>query len=433
MGERQKLPTVHEAWLPREHALHRPRHGGRQLTALISALLFFVTPTMLWVFGVRPAEIENHRLAGFPSLASGWAFFTGLPTWATDQLSFRSGAIQAADGISRGLFGESAPLDQGPPPAAGPIPGQSPPKDGTVPGQPSQPGAAGYQRVVQGSDGWLYFGFDADAKCHPTRPLTDTINKVNELRKAVEASGRKFVFVVAPDKSTMVPQFLPSSYPGKECSQAAEGPTWNGLVGQARSVDLRPELTASERRIGRPVYSSNDTHWRDEGSLVMTRGIADAIEPGVTRTWVSAPLKQYDLTADLPPLLGKQGVKTNTAYSLKPDGFVDRAGVATNDIDTPDIRRASPLVGTVDKRVLLLGDSFTKAASGYLPAAFTNLTMLAHSSNKIGLDATMNALVNSEVVVLEAVERNVSAGVVDFASDQFIQAAQAKLAANPLR
>jgi hypothetical protein len=87
------------------------------------------------------------------------------------------------------------------------------------------------KRVVQGADGWLYYGFDADAKCQRTHPLSETIGKLNERRKAVEDSGRKFVFVVPPDKSTMVPQFLPASYPGKDCAKAAEDPTWNQLVG----------------------------------------------------------------------------------------------------------------------------------------------------------------------------------------------------------
>ncbi|MFD2398456.1 hypothetical protein ACFSVJ_19220 [Prauserella oleivorans] len=117
-----QLPAVHEAWLPREHALHRPRHGGRQLTALISAVVFFTAPTLMWVFGARPGEIENHKLAGFPSIADGWSFFTDLPAWATDQLVFRAGAIDAADAISRSLFGEPAPFGQGSR-DTGPIPG----------------------------------------------------------------------------------------------------------------------------------------------------------------------------------------------------------------------------------------------------------------------------------------------------------------------
>ena len=92
-----ELPPVHEAWLPREHSLHRPRHGKRQLTALISALVFLATPTLMWVAGMRPSEIENHELASFPGVGDGWGLFTGLEGWATDNLVFREEAISTAD------------------------------------------------------------------------------------------------------------------------------------------------------------------------------------------------------------------------------------------------------------------------------------------------------------------------------------------------
>src|SRR5262249_10528423 len=157
-----QLPAVHEAYLPREHALHRPRHGKRQLTALICALLFFTTPTLLWVVGVRPTEIENHKLAGFPRVGNGFGFFTGLPQWALCQRALRASAINAADGVSRSVFGEEAPLDQGPSSDAGPIPAPPLQQPGApnAPTAPSLPGSsqAGYRKVVQGLDGWLYYG-----------------------------------------------------------------------------------------------------------------------------------------------------------------------------------------------------------------------------------------------------------------------------------
>ncbi|GAA3556487.1 hypothetical protein GCM10022222_45140 [Amycolatopsis ultiminotia] len=438
MSEPPQLPAVHEAFLPREHSLHRPRHGRRQLIALVSALLFFATPTLLWVVGVRPGEIENHKLAGFPSLADGFRFFTGLPDWATDQLSFRAGAIDAAGGISRGVFGEEPPLDQGSAANSGPIPApplQQPgaPKNG--PSVPSLPGTsqAGYRNVVQGLDGWLYYGYDAEAKCAPAQDVDTTMKKVDELRAAVEASGRKFVFVVTPDKSTMVPQFLPASYPGKDCSQAASANDWYKITTEGHSLDLRPELAASAARVGRPIYAPNDTHWRDEGGLVLARTLANAVRPGATDSWVSAPSGQYDAVADLPLLLGKTGVKTNTMYTLRPDGVTDRASEFLGNIDQPVHRSSPPLSGTIDRRTLIYGDSFSLASSRYLDAAFTNLTYLAYSTEKTPQAQAVDQFVNSEVVVLQAVERNVSGGLVPFTDDGFIKSVKTALAQHPIR
>jgi alginate O-acetyltransferase complex protein AlgJ len=426
----QQLPAVHEAWLPREHALHRPRHGGKQLTALISALVFFATPTLLWVVGARPAEIENHRLAGFPSMAQGWAFFTSLPTWATDQLTFRAAAIGAADAISQAIFGESAPRDEGPSSGAGPLPGSPP--GGGEPGEQSSPAdQAGYRQVIEGKNGWLYFGTDAEAKCAPTHPLEDSLARIAQLKTIVESSGRKFVWIVPPDKSTMVPQFLPSSYPGKDCHQAAEAPTWAQLDA-AGAMDVRTQVQQSATQLGRPIYPPNDTHWTDEGGMIMTRAVADAVQPGVTRTWQSTAVGSYTVPADLPPLLGRRGDKTNLLYDLRPDGVTDRAGKISV-IDTPVTQSLTPLTGTVDKKTLVYGDSFTMASSRYLVGAFSNLTMLAYSTNKTSQSQAIDAFVNSEVVVLETVERNVSGGALPFFNDGLLNELRTQLTEHPVR
>ncbi|WP_033294389.1 alginate O-acetyltransferase AlgX-related protein [Amycolatopsis jejuensis] len=437
MSEPPQLPAVHEAYLPREHALHRPRHGKRQLTALISALVFFTTPSLLWVVGVRPSEIENHKLAGFPRLSAGFAFFTGLPNWATDQLSFRAGAIATASAISQTFFGEDAPLDQSPAASSGPIPApplQQPGAPNAGPA-PSLPGSSqgGYRKVIQGSDGWLYYGYDTESKCAPTQDIDTTLKRVDELRAAVEASGRKFVFVVTPDKTTMVPQYLPASYPGKECSQEAAPNNWYKITTVGHSLDLRPALAAAAARAGHPIYAPNDTHWQDEGGLVLTRAVADAVKPGTTNTWTSTKDGLYQAVADLPLLVGKTGTKSNTRYDLRPDGVTDRASDFLATIDEPVHRTSTPITGTINQPTLVYGDSFSLASSRYLEAAFTNLTYLAYSTEKTPKEQAVNQFVNSHVVVLQAVERNVNGGLVPFTDEGFISAVKTALAEHPIR
>lgn len=424
-----QLPPVHEAWLPREHALHRPRHGGRQLTALICALLFFATPTALWVFGQRPAEIENHKLAGFPSVTDGWGMFTGMPQWATEQLIFRGAAIDAADGISRGVFGEPPPFDTGPAPS-GPLPG-SPPPPAETGREPSQD-ASRYRRVIEGDDGWLYLGFDVRGKCAPHRSLDWTIKSLNRLRRAVEDSGRTFVLVVAPDKTTMVPQNLPDTYAGKNCSADASRKLWPRLVHEAKTVDLRPLLQQAARNVQRPVYSPNDTHWTDEGSVAMTMSLVEQLQPGTTSKWQVMATGTYSSSADLPPMIGRADTKTNTSYFVLPDGQTNRTGLLTPNIDTPQRRVQPPMSGTIGDRTLVFGDSFTKAASAYLGAGFADVTLLNYATANRNPETTINAFVESKVVVVQVVERALAAGTAGFLYDKFIERLQPRLAARPI-
>lgn len=441
--ETNELPPVHEAWLPREHSLHRPRHGGRQLTALISALVFLATPTLMWVFGMRPSEIENHKLAGFPGIGDGWGLFTGLDDWATDNLVFREEAIVATDWVSRTFFGETAPFDQGGGGGAptGPLPGTPDESDGgTDPGptdptddQPDSTEQAGFRQVVEGSDGWLYYGSDALSKCDPLKPLDQTMAQLAKLRTVIEDSGREFVLVAVPDKTTIEPEHLPSTYPGKDCAAPITPQLWQQAVQVAGAMDMRPRLAAASERLRRPVYFPQDTHWTPEGAIEMVKAVADEVEPGVTDEWKIQRKDETTSSADLPKLLGKKGENRTTNYRLRPDGRYDRARKGTTDLAEPRHFESKRLTGMIHTPTAVLGDSFLVAASGYLPAAFSDLTVQYYNAAGNRPGEVIGTITDAEIVVLEIVERNIAAGVPEVLDQGFIDKLGEELAKHPVR
>lgn len=424
-----KLPAVHEAWLPREHSLHRPRHSRHQIAALLCAVLFFVTPTALWAIGLRPSEIENRPLAAFPGPEQGWEMATELPGWATDQLIFRSEAIGAVDAISRTVFGEPAPF--GSAPDRGPLPGV--PAEGGTPGAEVPPSQAGYSRVIEGKDGWLYLGSDVSGKCHPQQLVGRSVEKLLKLRDAVESSGRTFLLVIAPDKTTMVPQYLPDSYAGKDCAAEATERLWPPLTGGAGAIDLRETLAETASRIGEPVYFPQDSHWKHEGSIALARLLTEKLAPGRTATWDVVPDGIHYGPADLPPMLGKRATAVSTNYQLRPDGVTNRTSKQPRSLRKPVRMTSEPLDGTINDRTLVFGDSFAAASANYLGAAFTDLTLLGYATWQADRDATLREFVAAEVVVVEIVERVVASGTVGFLSDDFIDTLRPRLAARPLR
>lgn len=431
------LPPVHEAWLPREHSLHRPRHGGRQLTALVSALVFFAAPTLMWLGGMRPTELENHELAAFPSPWDGWGFLTGMDPWATDNLVFRADAISAADWISRTFFGEAAPFDQGTGTPSGPLPGSGGGGDGAPSVEPdnpaNEPDAAGYRRVIEGEDGWLYLGQDVISKCRPKRPVAESVAQLAKLRQVVEDSGREFILVAVPDKSTMVPENLPDSYAGKDCVQKVTPDLWRQLARVAKAVDMRPPLQAAAEQLGRPVYFPLDSHWTNEGALEMVRQIAERIEPGATADWEVTERGRRTAVADLPPLIGREGENRATSYRLAPDGERDRTASPVNDLREPVRRTSDPLDGMVTRPTLLLGDSFTLPASAYLPAAFSDVTQLYYSTIDPDPDLVARTMADNEVVVVEIVERNIARGNLRLLDQDFIDLVGRELQKRPIR
>jgi alginate O-acetyltransferase complex protein AlgJ len=426
--------SLHESWLPKEHPLYRPRHTNQRL-ARICALIFFVAPlTALAIFGQPPA-IENHPVHGFPGLSQGWGFFTGLLPWAVDNLPFRQGAIQVADGISRGLFGEPAPLgqsgqnDQN----SGPLPAAPRPVTPSVPDNQNDQTSDGYPQVIEGTDGWLYFGYDMQGKCEPAQPLTTVISNLNRLRTAVEQSGRQFVLFVAPDKSSVEPQHLPATYAGKACATAVDTQFWQQVDTSVGAVDPRPELQAAADETGQPVYFPQDTHWNYTGGLIMTRELAERIQPGVSATWRVSTAKRWTGAADLPPMIARSGTDTALPYHLAPDGVTDRDRPVDSDVLTPvTLHTTDPVTGMVTAKTTMIADSFAQYGADLLAATFADLSIASPQTVASDPAGEANRMVDSKVVVVEVVERNLVAGVSPVTSDSFITTVSAALAAHPV-
>ncbi|CAM2770015.1 hypothetical protein SAXI111661_00155 [Saccharomonospora xinjiangensis] len=394
------LPAVHESWLPREHALHRPRHAKRQTVALVCAAVFFAAPALSFALGARPTEFENRSLTPFPSPGDGWSFFTDLAPWATDHLVLREQAVHAADAVSRGVFGEPAPF------------GNNHHEANPIESPPSRPRELHYPTVLEGKDGWLYLGEEIASHCEQDQPLAQTVAQLRRLRDGVEATGRKFVLVVAPDKATLVPEYLPERYVGKDCHRRAVDEFWRTMSAQDYVIDLRDELAAWGTQLGEPVYGPQDAHWSDEGGVLMARTVAEKLRPGISASWAVTPGEAWRVPADLPPLMGRSGETIGRHYAVAPDGVSDQTRDVGHDYRKPLKLNTASGPGTYGLGVGLLGDSFTIRALPYLSAAFGNMTVLHHDSvvGKGGATVAGDLLARSDVVVLQIAERTLARG-----------------------
>lgn len=419
------LPPVHEAWLPREHSLYRPRHGPRQRVALACAALFFAAPVLALGAGVRPAEFENRALTSFPSPVQGWSFFPQLSQWSIDHLPFREQAVHLADSVSRGVFGEAPVLDQAP--KQGPV-------EGPIQTLPDQRRGTIYPRVVEGRDGWLYLGAEVESHCVQSKPLVESMAELRRLRDGVVASGRRFVVVIAPDKTTVVPEHLSGDTPGLDCMRATTEEFWRAVSAEDYIVDLRPDLEWWESRLGAPVYGPVDAHWSDEGGVSMAKGLVERLSPGTAKGWRVEPGSPWRVPADLPPLLGRTGETAGRHYLVMPDGARNQARGVPGDFTAPLNLSTASGPGTYPGRVGLLGDSFTYRALRYLAAAFQDITVFTH--NSIPRDDGRTAgdiLADKEVVAVEVAERTLVSGNFGLLKPQVVDNIVGTLSARPLR
>ncbi|HKS46685.1 MAG TPA: hypothetical protein VJT49_16550 [Amycolatopsis sp.] len=423
------LPPTPESWLPKEHSLYRPRHSPRQRTALTCAAVFLLVPALASVFGVRPAAFENRALHEFPSPADGWGFFTNLSGWATDHLPLRKAGVDAANAVSTGVFGDPPGAARGG--AVGPV-GLGPQAPASA--NDEQP-AGGYPVLIYGSDDWMYLGADVSNKCRPTMGPDQVVHAFQRLRAAVESSGRRFELVIAPDKSTIMPEHLPASYAGKACAKAASDQFWRNATALLGDIDLRPSLAATAQRVGHPLYDGNDTHWSYEGGLTMTYALAEKLSPGLTSSWTNAPSQIQDWPADLALLIGKSENRHLQAYSLAPDGRTDLTRYVASDFRTPlrlQQKTPDPTQGVIDEKVTMIADSFTQFATPFLAAGFGDLNIV--HAETMAQNPTANAaalLADRDVVVVELAERNAVGGASPLLQDSVIDQIATVLARNP--
>ncbi len=421
------LPPIHESLLPRDHALHRPRHGRTQRTALTCAVVFLLVPALVFVFGVRPQEFENHTLAPFPSPADGWGFFTGLSAWATDHLPLRQAGVRAETGISQGVFGE-------PPDFSGTERQSGGAPLGPINSAPQGSVSRDYSQVIAGTNDWLYLAQDMTAKCAPTQPLNTTLGELRQLRAAIEASGRSLVLVVVPDKSTVVPQHLPADYPDKQCAASVARTFWSQVTSEDGALDLRAGLAALTPVEQRPAYYPQDTHWTDLGALYMLRRVADTITPGTSSSWTSRRAETTRFPADLPLLIARQGTNTDITYQLSPDGGPDQTVPPPGTFTTPLSIKQAATTGMVTTPTVLLGDSFLDATLRYLPATFSNATAFTYGGlggDPVTRESVESVMASGKVVVLEVVERFLTGGLAPFLQPAVISEIRTYLASHP--
>ncbi len=394
-----------------------PRSLSLTVVTVIGLLVLFA-PAVAFGLGARAKAIENRPLAERPALGDGWLVFPKTTAWATDRLPLREQAIDLNDGLIERVFGQ-------PPVNAA--------SSGPAVGGPDAGGSLEnlFPKVIEGRDGWLYFGSDTKLPCLATRPVGDTVAALIALRDVLEKSGRRFVFVVAPDKSTMVPEHLPGDYPGKGCARERKAEMRGALAdidgAETWLVDLRRPLLERQAADGVDIYRPNDTHWTPRGGAVFGQELFAILAPRLTSYADVVATGVRDRPGDLAVLLGRSTRDRYQTWELRRPGVV-------SPVDPPEpgpipahVQSSTTGSPLFTPSTLLFGDSFTAASRPLLYPLFADLTVLHSQSGLVNMPRAVAAFASADVVVIEVVERDLVSNELPILSPELRAAVAAAL------
>ena len=242
--------------------------------ALIALFVAFVGLPLLGLLrsdaDAELARIEHRQAAAFPQLEfrpGRWFprkqsikdFPRGFAAWFNDHLGFRRQFIQAWN-LAR--------------------------VSGLVAGAAGRPhaGQAGQASVLIGRDGWLFYaGENVLDDCRCTRPFTAAeLDKWKSVlvarREWLEARGIRYIVMVAPNKHTIYPEFLPRSVNRvgsrsrlDQLIEHVSGPDGVDIV------DVRDALRRGKGH--RRTYHQTDTHWNDYGAWLAYGRLLTSLQP----------------------------------------------------------------------------------------------------------------------------------------------------------
>ena len=370
-----------------------PAPTSSNLKRLTNICLLTVFITFLWLptldtfFHFDRSNIpgENRLPAGFPKFKPGpdglKNFIRGLEACFNDHFGFRKGLIWS---YRSGLFYSFH--DQ-----------------------------QGNRSALVGSDGWLYFNENQMVE-HYRGTLLFTPDQLQEWKTLLEQyrdrfaeRGAKFLFVVAPDKQSIYPEYLPTWM--SKVSPETKLDQFFAYMKMHSTVDvLDLRQTLLENRSRGPLYLKTDSHWNQLGAFFAYQRLVNELAVQLLPGARPASLDDFELTkvaalpGDLAAIAGTGSLESN-AILLHPKASLPTLGTIQQPYQT------GPLIVTrtphVNGSAIVYGDSF---ADNWVPLLGYNFGEVSFFSNHFLTSKFADLeLVNREkptLVIVEVIERS---------------------------
>jgi alginate O-acetyltransferase complex protein AlgJ len=364
-------------------------------TVILVATALLLAPAVAHSVGVRGHPQENRAPVALPDLASGWHVVARLSAYLNDRMPLRTTAIRGDGWVDEHVFRE-----------------------------PRAFGGTALANTLHGRDGFLFLRNDIALECAPPIGTAATAAGLRDAMQAIAATGRDVVTMVAPNKTTIDGDLLPSDTNGLGCYRSYSDQLWEQLDTASIYgwVNVRRLMTATPPA-GEERFKRTDTHWNGLGSILAVRAAVEHFRPGL---WNEAEIvtgsQRY--TGDLTVLDGRPFTDTTRSAEVRRPEVTRTSDAGVAAVPTPDSRHIVNTAAAgqlIPGKTLLLMDSFGIAAMDQIAPWFEDLT--AVSLNDFDPSTFVSLIHDADRVWFLSVERQLPARVFsNWSSPSFIAA-----------
>jgi alginate O-acetyltransferase complex protein AlgJ len=277
-------------------------------------------------------------------------------------------------------------------------------------------------QVVVGSHGWLFYSGDRSLENYlhqdPLSPaeLDNWARRLSQRKRWFAAHGIAYLFVVAPDKQSIYPEYMPRSLkPGPGATRldqllarlAAPAAAHEASAGDA-VLDLRTTLLHAKP--GGQVYFMRDTHWNDRGAYLAYRAIMQRLDLPALPQYAGAPAP-HRKSIDLARMAGLTEAETAASRPTRcavPEPVAFDPAVLDRDQPFHYPFAAYKIPATVcpsgRERLLIFQDSFAEALVPHLSETFARAAYVWRQPTLEQMQQLV-AVEHPTVVIEERVER----------------------------
>ena len=281
-------------------------------------------------------------------------------------------------------------------------------------------GESPHSSVLAGFDGWLFYVEDDEDFRRGTGLDEASLREVYDIQqKAADtfaAAGVDYRVLIAPDKHSVYPQYLPlSSRLGSGAWILQQMMTPPGPEYTVRFVDAASAIVAAAETGDRQYYKT-DTHWNPNGAYTAYLALMDDLEkdhPTLHRlTEDELTRVEVSNSGDLAAMIGQQGIMGDRTPLVTVRNPAAREDPERSDSSlTAYINESHPEA----PRILLIHDSFGPSLATFLKESASELYLMSNDSPTF---SAIGDLSRFDIVIFEVVERNRSwlwGGITDVA------------------